>query len=272
MKQMIYLEFSNCIKSTKYKITFILLYLISISAFLINCSKSYGCSLSLIRSASDMSINMGTTSGLTRDIIILLLPLLALLLYSDSFLTDLSTGVYKNITTRISKKKYMAAKIIVTFLVTLFTFFIILFMNEVLTAITFPLKGYDNNFAFPAYDIGYYNYNKKLFLDLVRVENPYLYNMIFMVIISLVAALLAVLSLMISFIVKGKKVQIFFNIFIIYILSDICLDQLNLSKFSIKTYLYSLKEGSTSILLSWISILLLVIIGMFIYEQRQDLL
>lgn len=271
MKQIIYVEFNNCIKSVKYKMVFIVLYLLCLYPFLINCYKYYGNNLSSIRSASEMSLNMGTYSIVIKDVLVLLLPLLASILYSDSFITDYTSGTYKNIITRVDKKKYMLAKVFVTFFVVFLTFFSVFAINEILTAIAFPINGYDNNFSLPAYDKGYYNYNNKWFLDLIRIQSPYLYNLIFILIQSIMASLFAVCSLVLSFIIKEQKLKVLFSILIIYTLSDIILSLFKLQQFSIKSYLYSMNKGEGIILLAWIGALILSIIFMFFYSEKKEL-
>lgn len=270
MKQLIIIEFKNCIRNKKFQVTFSVMYLLSLLSFFVNCKKYYGYHLSSVRAAYEMDIIQSLASGTVIDILIIVLPLVAFMVNSDSFFRDYSSGVYKNIITRVNKKSYLLTKLLVTFALTFLTFFLILTLNELLTLIAFPLKGYDNNFAYPSYDIGYSNYMSTHFLDLTRLNSPYLYNMIHITIISLVSALFAVVILSLSFLIKAKILQIILGVFAFYTLSDIIFLVLNVQKFSIKNYLYSSKIGSSECLFAWFVILALLSILMYIIAKKDE--
>lgn len=271
MKQLIIIEFKNCIRSKKFQMTFSVMYLLSLISFFINCERYYGYHLSSVRSAHQVDIIRSLASRTIIDLLIIALPLVAFMINSDSFFRDYNTGVYKNIITRVNKKSYLLVKVLVTFILTFLTFFLTLTLNELLTLIAFPLKGYDNNSAYPSYDIGYSNYTSTDFLDLTRLNSPYLYNIAHIVIISLIAALFAVLILSLSFLMKAKILQIVLGVFSFYTLSDIIFFVLKAEKFSVKNYLYASKTGTPDCLFGWILILTLLPIILYIIAKKDEI-
>lgn len=215
-KNILALEFKNCLRGKRVRFVFcFLLFMITIG-FLSTCKHYHGGLLSEIRSAYAIGFQKGRNFGIIKYYIICVLPLIGSIIYSDSFISEYNSGVYKNIITRIDKKKYLISKIIVIFTVVFLTIFIALTISELLCLIAFPKEGIDNNFACPSYDIGYQNYRPQKFLDIVRLQCPYVYNFIFIGIVSLFGGLLSTLSYSISLVVKWKRIFILTFVFIIY--------------------------------------------------------
>ncbi|WP_129598086.1 hypothetical protein [Anaerophilus nitritogenes] len=258
MKKLLKIEFTHCINSRSFKFVFSTLLFISLSGYLINCYEFYGNKLSFIRSAFEYSIIQGVYSRFLMETELFLLPILACIIYSDSYFMDAKLGTYKNIITRVNKKNYIIAKGIIVFIVTFFTFFIPLMLNQLLCFIAFPIQGYDNNYAIMPYDIGFQNYTKEFLFDLLRLQSPFLYNMTYMIIISLCAALFALLGYSIYFIYKKNRMSVIVGIFALYNGSIFILSLADLEKYSIINYLRPTLPGSIIILLFWMIALFIV--------------
>ncbi|SFD02887.1 hypothetical protein [Clostridium uliginosum] len=266
MKKYILIEYVNCLKSRKFKIIFFFLMILVISPFVYSCYKFYGNNLSSIRAASDMSIIQGIASSFARSTLVLLLPLLSAVIYSDSYSVEYNNGVFKNIITKIPKKQYLISKVLVNISVVFVTFFIVLSINELLTLLAFPLEGYDNNFSLPSYIV---MIRENWFLDNIRSYNPYLYDWIIIFNISLSAALISTITLIICFLNKYKWLINSFIVFISYISWMIITEILKIKNFSITSYLDFPAIGNIYSLAFLIFILIALIITIFLYSIKN---
>ncbi|MBP2071287.1 hypothetical protein J2Z80_000798 [Thermoanaerobacterium butyriciformans] len=263
MRNMILFEMKNCINRKEFKIVFMTLFLISISAFLLTCYIFYGHPLSFVRSAYESGIIRGNYSSLLLNVEIILLPVFATIIYSDSFYTNSRLGTYKNILTRTDKKIYILSQCIVIFLVTFFTFFIPLLINQLLTFIAFPLVGFDNNSALPPFDLGY---QKEYLFDFVRIQWPLLYDFIYMVLNSLFASLFALFGYSLFFLFNKSRVFVIAGMFIVLQILNFVLSVAGYYEYSIEQYLYSLSKGSYIALVLWIVLLLSVSLSIIILK------
>lgn len=267
MKQMLSVEFRNCINKKEFKIVFLTLFFISIAAYFIECFEFYGDNLSLIRSAYDSCIVKSTYSLIVISAEVLLAPILALLIYSDSYYTDCRCGAHKYILTRTNMKTYIASKGIVIFAVTFFTFFIPLLINQFLTFIAFPLQGYDNIFGYPLY---FFYYNKEYLFDFIRLQWPYLFNLIWMFFPSLFAALFALLGYSMYFIFKKNRISVLIGLYMFFILSEVLLAMLGFYRLSLSEYMLAPTRGYPVMMVLWILVLLIPAIFIIAGKGAND--
>lgn len=257
MKQMLILEFKNCINRKEFKFIFSFLMFMAIGAFLFTASSFYGFQLSFVRSAYESSMIQGIYSQFILSAEIILLPLLASIIYSDSFYADSKSGVYKSILARTDKKTYLIAKAIVIFAVTFLVFLIPLLINQLLSFTAFPLVGFDNNYSLPSYDIGIQNYSGQGWLfEVLRLQSPFLFNVVGMLKISLFAALFALLTYSVYFVYKKGKLAGIAGVFFLYIVLSIAFDFIGLRQYGIINYLYMPTQGTPAMMVFWILALL----------------
>lgn len=207
-------EFKRCIRRAEFKIVFLIVFLISVCAFLAACYSTYGADLSTVRSAYEMTILQGPSTSIILSMLLVLLPLLAPIIYSDTLHNELKSGVYQSVLTRTNLRVYIWSKVITIFVVVFLTFFIPLAVNQILCFIAFPLIGYDSIFGFPPYDIGIQNFDPTSMLDLMRIQKPLLYNFMFMVMISFTAASIALLAYGTSFYIKKNRFALLAGVFL----------------------------------------------------------
>ncbi len=267
MKRMLSVEFRNCINRKEFKIVFLTLFFISIAAYLIECFKSYGDYITFVRSAYDSCIVKSAYSFFIIQSEAVLAPVLALPIYSDSYYTDCRCGAYKNILTRTNTKTYIASKGIVVFAVTFFTFFIPLLTNQFLTLIAFPLKGYDSIFGNPLY---YLYYNKEYLFDFIRLQWPYLFNLIWMFFLSLFAALFALLGYSMYFIFKKDRISVLIGLYMSFILSELLLPMLGFYRLSLLEYMTFGTRGYPVMMVLWILALLIPAIFIIATKGIKD--
>ncbi|MFL0194084.1 hypothetical protein ACJDU8_00545 [Clostridium sp. WILCCON 0269] len=273
MKNILILEFKNCIANVKFKIVLMVLLLMSILGYLVNCYSSYKLPLSQVRGAYEVSLIQGIQSSNILGIMIVFIPLLSNIVYSDSYYVDSHTGVYKNIITRVNKRHYIISKAIVILTVTFFVFFIPLLLNQLLCLITYPVEGIDHNYCFPAYDIGYQNYTANWLFELTRFNNPFLYNVIYMIIISIFASLFGLIGYIISLIYNKKRFIIVIAPFILNIVIEIFIDILG-RIFNFESYRYVIstffRPSTASIYVLLFYIITILIINILILTKNSN--
>jgi hypothetical protein len=252
VKRMLLLELKNCLYRKEFKFIFALVMLLSVGGFLFACYRYYGQGYMMIRSAYDMClIQLSTTDGILFAICVLL-PLFSIILYSDSYFSDYQSGVYKSVLTRTSSKNYVWAKAFVISSVTFSTFFIPLLLNQLLCLITFPIRGMDNNWAYPPYDIGVQNYTSNFIFDLLRLQSPLLFNLLYMFLISLTAALIAFFAYAVYFMVSKGKFVVISGLFLMYVISNLLVDSWS-SFESTLIHLIHPGSGSIHVLFVWLA-------------------
>ncbi|MBX4266142.1 hypothetical protein [Clostridium estertheticum] len=264
MKNLLVIEIKNCLKRKEFKFIFAILMFLALGSFLAEVLPSYGNAFFEIRSRYETGMIQGVYANYFKSIEILLLPLLAVIIYSDSFYMEKKWQVHKVIITREKQKNYIIVKGIVIFTVTFFTFLVPMIVNQILCSIVFQKIGLDNKFSLPPYDIAVQNYHSNLALDFTRIQNPLLFNIIYMIIISLTAALLAILAYSIFFIYTKNKLSAFLGIFGVYFAIEVALP-----KYSLIPYLYQNQMPITPGLLIWWIILLTVSVVIITYKVIQ---
>jgi hypothetical protein len=246
-------EAKICLKRKEIHFVFLLLLLISITAFIMECLAFYGSNLKFVRSSAESSLVQGVYAGSARLTLIFILPLLSSLIYSDSFYTEYHNGVLKTILTKVDKSKYIFYKSIVTFFFSFFVFFITLFINLILCTVTFPQVGFDNIYSLPPYDIAIQNYDNTYFLDIIRIESPFLFNVISIILLSLFAGLFSLFTLGIYFLFlsKNRVFGLFFS-FLCYIGANILLVTLGFNDLALTNQLKPIHSGTILQLIFWI--------------------
>ncbi len=261
MKNILKLEFKNCINRREFKIVLSIVMIISLGSFIASCVSFYGSDILHVRSACEMGIVEGEYSNNFLELLILILPILATLIYSDSYYEDRKNGSYISITTRVGVERYIWAKVIVIFTVTFLIFFVPLILNQMLSFIAFPLEGLDNNQGLPFYDIGVQNYMVEFLFSFMKLQHPLLHNIFKIFLISLFAGLWGILSYAVHFIVymhKKEKYPVLIFVFAIYVLCDLILRFLNIHEYSYRNFLLPNGTGSEAVVFIWIFGLLVV--------------
>ena len=246
------MELLSCFKRKEIHFVMLFLIILSLLAYGMECIAFYGSEMSFIRSSNESTIFSGVYSGSIRYTILLMLPFISSLIFSDSFYRDYHSGVFKGIVTRVRKSDYILSQATVVFLSTFLTFFIALFLNLVIVKVTFPAVGFDNNYGIPPYDIGIQNFDEKSFLDFMRIQSPFGFNLLNLFILSFFAGLLSLFTygLYFLFLDKNRIYGIFFS-FLCYIVTIIGLPVLGFSDLSLPNQLQPGHEGTVLPLIVW---------------------
>ncbi|WP_088225753.1 hypothetical protein [Desulfosporosinus sp. FKB] len=194
MITLIKMELRNCLNRKQFKVMFIVLLLLVIYSFINTGLIVKGMSLSGLRSGYEMSILQHPYGQAILMTILFVLPLFANIIYSDSYIIDVKSGIYIYITTRSKKNVYIISKAIAVVVSTFITFYVPLVINVILSIITFPSISYETN-GVPPYII---EYNPEELLNWLRIQNPLVFSLVAIAIISLFASLYALLGYAIS--------------------------------------------------------------------------
>jgi hypothetical protein len=252
VKRMFLLELKNCLYRKEFQFMFALVMLLSMSGFLFICYWYYKDDYMIIRSAYEVCLIQGASTHGLLTAICVLLPLFAAIIYADSYFSDAQSGVYKSILTRTNSRNYVWAKALVTFSVTFFTFFTPLLLEQVLCLLTFPVQGMDSKWAMPPYDIGVQNYTSNFIFDLLRLQSPLLFNLLYIFFISLTASLVAIFAYAVYFVVKKGKFVVISGLFLLYIISNIFAQSWG-SFESTLIHLIQPGSGSIDVLFIWLT-------------------
>ena len=253
MKEILSIDYKNVINSNKFKLMTLIIFIIPTIAFIMSCKFYYSLPINFVRSSLEENFIGGMVSRHIKMWFILILPILSMMICSDIYINQYNNGVYKSILTRTSKFNYIISKVIVVLTLTFLVIFFSLLFNQILFCIAFPLDGIDNARALPSFDIGYLNYSESRFLDIIRLKNRLLYNIIYFTIFGLVSSLYALVSLGISFFIKNAKISIiltfavFFGIYIIFM-------TLGIQDYHINYYLDGDSKGNIFFII-WVGIL-----------------
>lgn len=263
MFKLIKMEFKNCINRNEFRVIFITLLCMSIYAFVNTCLMVKGMRLSCLRSGYEMSILVHAYGQAILTTILFVLPLFACAIYSDSYIEDIKSGAYMYITTRCNKNKYIIAKGLVVVLSTFLVFLIPLLANLMLSLVVFPMTSYETN-GLPPYFIEYIP--EDLF-NWLRVENPLLFSLLSITIISFFASLYALLGYSISLFIRKNKLIPISAVMLSYLIIDVFI---SLWPNGYKYQLTNLPSPTTTAPVTYftLSILFLLIVGLVIFIKQ----
>ncbi|WP_202077772.1 hypothetical protein [Caldalkalibacillus salinus] len=257
-------EWKRCIEGKEFQVTSLLIFLISIAAFMIDAFYHYGSGANGLRSAAEMSIVQSVYSSFLLNIVVATLPLFAALIYSDAFIRDLTNKVYPFTLTRIAVHRIVIAQCIVIFSTTFTVYMVCFTINQVLTLIAFPIEGVSNNFGFPTYDLAFQNYGPEFAFDLLRIQSPYLYNFLYMFIISGFAGLFALFTYAVLLFLKKWKLRVIIGVFLGFTVLNIVLSMADLRHLRLTTLLHPVSIYPEYVIIYWAGCLIMMS-GILIY-------
>ncbi len=240
MKKLLILEFKHCFDRLTWKIVFTF-YLVAIFSGYILCVQDViGKNYQFVRSANEKFILQGTEATFIAYFLKCMLPFLAVIIWALSKQREEKANSAILLIQRQGNKCYVLCKAIVLLSVTFLVITIPLILNLILCHLTFSNVGYDSVWNEPAYLIGGSSYATDLFADLLRLNHPLCYNLLYIFNYGLFGAGLALLGYGFSFLSWTKDyyyVKIPAIIFVIYTLQDILFSSFGCAMFTIPSYL-----------------------------------
>lgn len=180
-------QMKECLNQIEFKVCFAFWCLISFGGIVISCMKYYDCNYLNIRSAADSFLLVSPNASAVAQIFTLTFPLIAAVMCAGTRRNGEKSGGGLFSMTRMSRKQYVFGNALVTVLLTGASILFTLLVNQLLCLIVFPVEGYSNRFGVAEY-LAPLNYDSNALLDFWQVQNPYLYNLIYMVLISVLGA------------------------------------------------------------------------------------
>lgn len=273
MIKQVRIEIKNAVNQIEFKVMFAAILLISLISILLNCFQDYGCNILSIRSYIDNSMYISTKTRPIVSVFEYLSPLIVMMIYSSSKWKEEKNGMQSMIITRLNKKEYYLSKFIANFII---VFGVVLFsglINLLISYIVYPTVGFDNRWGIPVYDI-IQRYDKRALLDLLRIQNPFIYILVKNIIVSTFLATISNIPYCLSFIKPFKEmefIQICIMTFIAIAVSSVIGVILHISFINYISYMYvdariSFSSVCLSIIVLNIAEILILFKGMKKYE------
>lgn len=261
----------NCIKAQlgvlknrpMFKFSFIMMMLICCLSFLLNAISDFGGYEPDILAYRDMFIL--NNKNFFSNIIVIILPILAVIPFSDSYIEDRNKNRLPVILQYCSRKEYFASKYIATAVSAFLVIFIPLLTNLLLNAIAFEGESFNDITGHISAQRCMYNFNseymtlmpfKKLF-----ISHPFVYSLIFIAFTSIYAVAGALFSYSLSYFIKNR-IMIIVPFFVFSTLTNIVSSEFYI-RFNIETsisnYLLSCVEYTELNYFVYIGILLILI-------------
>lgn len=206
MIKQVRIEINNAVNQIEFKVLFAAILLISLISILLNCFQDYGRNILFIRSYVDNSMYISIKARPIVSVFEYLSPLIVMMIYSSSKWKEEKNGMQSMIITRTNKKEYYLSKFIANFII---IFGVILFsglINLLISYIVYPVVGLDNRWGIPVYDL-IQRYDKRALLDLLRIQNPFVYILVKNIIISTFLATISNIPYCLSFIKHFKEME-----------------------------------------------------------------
>ena len=273
MIKQVRIEIKNAVNQIEFKVMFAAILLISLISILLNCFQDYGCNILFIRSYIDNSMYISTKARPIVSVFEYLSPLIVMMIYSSSKWKEEKNGMQSMIIIRINKREYYLSKFIANFII---VFGVVLFsglINLLISYIVYPAVGFDNRWGIPVYDL-IQRYDKRALLDLLRIQNPFIYIVVKNIIISTFLATISNIPYCLSFIKPFKEMefmQICIMTFIAIAVSSVIGVILHISFINYISYMYvdariSFSSVCLSIIVLNIAEVLILFKGMKRYE------
>lgn len=206
MIKQVRIEIKNAVNQIEFKVLFATILLISLISILLNCFQDYGRNILFIRSYIDNSMYISIKARPIMSVFEYLSPLIVMMIYSSSKWKEEKNGMQSMIITRLNKKEYYLSKFIANFII---VFGVVLFsglMNLLISYIVYPTVGFDNRWGIPVYDL-IQRYDNRALLDLLRIQNPFVYILVKNIIVSTFLATISNIPYCLSFIKHFKEME-----------------------------------------------------------------
>lgn len=273
MIKQVRIEIKNAMNQIEFKVLFAAILLISLISILLNCFQDYGHNILFIKSYVDNSMYNSIKARPIVSVFEYLSPLIVMMIYSSSKWKEEKNGMQSMIITRTNKREYYLSKFIANFII---VFGVILFsglINLLISYTVYPDVGFDNRWGIPVYDL-IQRYDKRALLDLLRIQNPFVYILIKNIIVSTFLATISNIPYCLSFIKPFKEmefIQICIMTFIAIAVASIIGVILHISFINYISYMYvdariSFSSVCVSIIVLNITEVLILFKGMKKYE------
>lgn len=265
MIKLLKLDLKNCINSDKFKLVFLFFISLSLFSFFITCSEVFGATSLEIFPTGILGLILGRTTQSIFNLILIVLPLITCLIYSDSYIYERDNNISMYFFARCRKRKYFISKIVSIFIIVFSTVFFTLSVNEILTFLAVPNIGVKGYMGIPEYELSS-NINK-FFLQNIFDNSPYLYNFLLIIIMSLYSSFIAIIGFNISILFRIKRITLFICMFLGVHLSTIILPV----EFTMDSYIQALPHRLEYFLITLLGWVIMCILTGLIGIWRENI-
>lgn len=179
----------NQINRFEFKLCFAILFLLSIVGILTGYALNYQQDAVYVRSAADNFLMISTDTSVIRRLITFLFPLLAAALCAGYR----SKNDELHMLLRMDRRQFVYGNAFVTVGLTMLAFTAVLIMNQLLCFVAFPISASDNVWGRIDYDL-IRSYQPEYLYDFWSIQNPYIYNLLFIFNIGLMSGGIGLLT------------------------------------------------------------------------------
>lgn len=194
----------------------------------------------------------------------LLLPIIAVIPYADSFFYERKSGFTKNVFVRTKKSNYYRAKYIAVFVVAGMTAVVPLLLNLALSALFIPAM-------LPQVATRFFAIDARSLWNEIFITYPFVYVFLYMIITYLFAGLLATISLVVSFFVEYRFIVVIAP-FLLYMFAFSLLDFFDDFGHLQPINFLSPSFGNSSLLIigGWLILLALATLPLFLWKGAKN--
>lgn len=195
-------EIKKIVDRKQFWLVLFILFIAVIADFIVTCKCYYGTELGYVRSAYRCTIIHNDIGLISSQCFSTLLPILACMIASDIYYEEYTSGITNFLYTRDKKKKNIRCKMVAIMLVVFTMFFGMLLLSLGLCVVAFPIQGYySTNTTYLTLTTP----DPTRVLSWFETYHPYWNIIIFMLIRSCIAALLASFSFGLSLFHKWNR-------------------------------------------------------------------
>lgn len=240
-------QISLLFKRQNFYVIMMIMVLLSVSLFFVNCLSTYGEWIYSVPAAKYLFLGSMHYNNQIPMIFSLIIPIVTVLPFADSFFEDREKHTVEYYLTRCDNNQYYYSKLFVVFLSGAIVMFVPLVINYLLNFIAFPLDSYMDFTRLSADQTWIYRalLDRLIMFKNLMVSNPYVYLLLHIVLFSVAGGLMAVVGFQISFFYKKSRIKLVCAFFIIYHLYSMILDGIGITEFDFSNYLFAYSSGST---------------------------
>lgn len=207
---------SLMLKRREFIFSFIFMMLLSVAHFIFCCAKMYGTDIGQVLSADKLFIGRAYENDF-YTILQFILPLIIVLPFCDIALQEEKNNSLPVILTRIKPLNLVFSHMLSAALGAFLVVFIPFFVNFILALIAFPINSTNTSIYIvdAISDVYYSEAIKNILFPELFLMNSYIYNFIFMILISVFCGITAALLYLISYYLRKNRVVFLFLAFIV---------------------------------------------------------
>lgn len=208
-------EIQKIVNRKQFYLVLFILFIAVVADFLVTCKCYYGAELLYVRSAYRCTIIKNDIGLISSQCFSTLLPILVCMVASDIYYEEYTLGITNCLYTRCKKQKNIRCKVVAIMLVVFLMSLGMLLFSLGLCSATFPIQGhYSSNTTYLTITTPEQN----RILSWFEAFHPYWNLVIFMIIRSCIAALLAAFAFTVSLFQKFNRYIVLLSGFLYFIL------------------------------------------------------